>query len=133
MSTSIQNEQRLNDGLTVFERAAARVNAVQESDKLIARQREQIKEIEAQVIEMRYLRHRWQAALMDNTDTFHDAIHKYEAQLIITALQRANGRLSQAARLLGISYQSLSYMLDNHHKELRHLRSERKNRKKRAK
>lgn len=134
MSTTTEGIRRNGDGLTVFERAAARVKAVEETDKLIARQKEQIKEIAAQVTQMKALRHQWQAALLDNTDTLRDAVHKYEAQLISVALEQANGSVTRAAVLLGISHQALYYNLDNNHKALRPLiRSDKQNRKKCAK
>ncbi|HEY0545683.1 MAG TPA: helix-turn-helix domain-containing protein [Pyrinomonadaceae bacterium] len=50
--------------------------------------------------------------------TLRDILHSYEAKLIKQALQRAGGVVTQAARLLGISHQSLVCILKNRHREL---------------
>lgn len=50
--------------------------------------------------------------------TLREVIQSYEAKLIKQALQRAGGTVTQAARLLGISHQSLIYLLKNRHREL---------------
>jgi tetratricopeptide (TPR) repeat protein len=52
-----------------------------------------------------------------------DEVRLYEAELIRDALRRANGRITRAAHLLGISHQNLSQILKNRHKELRTERS----------
>lgn len=43
---------------------------------------------------------------------------KYEGALIKQALAQSNGSVTYAASLLGVSYQALSYMIENRHKEL---------------
>lgn len=48
---------------------------------------------------------------------------KYEGALIKQALAQSNGSVTYAASLLGVSYQALSYMIENRHKELLKVRS----------
>jgi len=43
---------------------------------------------------------------------------KHEGALIKKALVQSNGSVTQAARLLGVSYQALCYMIENRHKDL---------------
>ncbi len=47
-----------------------------------------------------------------------DEVLKFERELISTALARVNGSPTLAARLLGVSYQRLGYILDTRHKDL---------------
>jgi tetratricopeptide (TPR) repeat protein len=47
-----------------------------------------------------------------------DAIYQLEAQFIIEALERANGKITKAATLLGITHQSLQSILNHRHKKL---------------
>lgn len=56
---------------------------------------------------------------------------RYKHNLIKQALIRAEGRITDAARLLGITHQSLSYMLENRHKDLLKLRTPKRQRPKR--
>lgn len=53
----------------------------------------------------------------------NEEMHRHEAKLIKQALIRAQGSVTQAARLLGISYQSLGNILETRHKDLRLLRT----------
>jgi tetratricopeptide (TPR) repeat protein len=55
---------------------------------------------------------------IETKGTLRDVLQSYEAKLIKQALQRAGGTVTQAARLLGISHQSLIYLLKNRHREL---------------
>lgn len=50
--------------------------------------------------------------------TLDAELRQYEAELIRDALRRAQGSVTRAAHLLGISHQRLSQMLDGRHKEL---------------
>lgn len=50
------------------------------------------------------------------------ALHSYEARFIETALSRSGGKISQAAKMLGLSHQALSSILKNRHKNLRNKR-----------
>jgi tetratricopeptide (TPR) repeat protein len=43
---------------------------------------------------------------------------KFEARLIRRALAQANGSVTRAARLLGMTYQGLAYVIGNRHKDL---------------
>jgi tetratricopeptide (TPR) repeat protein len=56
---------------------------------------------------------------------------RYEHNLIKQALIKADGSITDAARFLGITHQSLSYMLENRHKDLLKLRTPKKQRAKR--
>jgi tetratricopeptide (TPR) repeat protein len=47
-----------------------------------------------------------------------DRILKYEGALIKQALGQANGRVTHAASLLGMSYQALCYIIESRHKDL---------------
>jgi tetratricopeptide (TPR) repeat protein len=60
----------------------------------------------------------------------YEELHRYEAELIRQALIKAQGRITQAARLLGISYQTLGNILKTRHRELRSLRAPIKRRRK---
>ena len=48
---------------------------------------------------------------------------KYENALIKQALMQANGSVTHAASLLGLSYQALCYMIESRHKDLLEARS----------
>ena len=45
-------------------------------------------------------------------------LYRYEKKITRQALQRANGSVTQAARLLGITHQALNYMLESRHRDL---------------
>jgi tetratricopeptide (TPR) repeat protein len=47
-----------------------------------------------------------------------DALYEIEAQYIAEALERANGKITRAAKLLGISHQSFNSILKGRHKQL---------------
>ena len=55
--------------------------------------------------------------------TRSDEMQSLEHDLIKYALEAAQGRITQAARTLGMSYQTLSYMLERKHKDLLYLRT----------
>jgi len=61
--------------------------------------------------------------LPESSNTLAEAMLRYERLLIAAALTHAGGRLSKAARILGVSYQYLAYAIDHRHKELLELRS----------
>jgi tetratricopeptide (TPR) repeat protein len=50
--------------------------------------------------------------------TLKDTVHKYEKEIIRQALRNSEGSVTRAASLLGVSYQSLIYLLDNRHRDL---------------
>jgi transcriptional regulator with GAF, ATPase, and Fis domain len=54
----------------------------------------------------------------DKNFTLHGAVHQFEAKLIERALDEAGGSLTKAARLLGISHQTLDSTLKRRHKPL---------------
>ncbi len=56
-----------------------------------------------------------------NTFSLEQTLHRHEARYIQLALEDAGGVISRAARLLGLTYQRLQYMLKNPHKNLRNL------------
>ncbi len=47
-----------------------------------------------------------------------DEVLKFERKLISEALAKVNGRVSYAAKLLGIGYQGLAYIIESRHPEL---------------
>lgn len=60
--------------------------------------------------------------------TLKEMMLNYEREIIRQALRQSEGRITQAARLLGINYQTLSNALQNRHRELLHERSPAKTR-----
>ncbi len=48
-----------------------------------------------------------------------DAVHTFESEIILKAINDAGGRVTKAAKLLGMPHQSLSIILHNRHKELK--------------
>lgn len=50
--------------------------------------------------------------------SLYNALHGYEARFIETALKQCGGRVSQAAKMLGLSHQTLSNILKHRHSEL---------------
>jgi transcriptional regulator with PAS, ATPase and Fis domain len=50
--------------------------------------------------------------------SLYGAVHEYEAKLIEKALEDAGGSITKAARLLGVTHQSLISMLNTRHKAL---------------
>jgi tetratricopeptide (TPR) repeat protein len=66
----------------------------------------------------RLLEHGTSTQEPQTTWKLREVLQEYEAKLIKQALQRAGGKVTQAARLLGISRQSLIYLLKNRHREL---------------
>jgi tetratricopeptide (TPR) repeat protein len=64
----------------------------------------------------------------DKDFSFYGEIHELEAKLIEEALEEAGGSVVRAARLLGLSHQTLSTMLTQRHKNLAGKRSPREKR-----
>jgi tetratricopeptide (TPR) repeat protein len=60
-----------------------------------------------------------------------EEVRRYEHDLIKQTLDRAEGSVTQAARMLGISYQRLSYRIEKQHKDLILSRTPKKQRRKR--
>jgi len=50
--------------------------------------------------------------------SFEQAVHQRESELIKSALDEANGSVTRAARLLGLTHQGLCYIINNRHKQL---------------
>jgi tetratricopeptide (TPR) repeat protein len=50
--------------------------------------------------------------------TLKDVVYKYEKEIIRQALRNSEGSVTRAARLLGVSYQSFIYLLENRHRDL---------------
>lgn len=50
--------------------------------------------------------------------TLKNAVYKYEKEIIRQALRNTEGHVTRAARLLGVTYQSLIYLLENRHRDL---------------
>ena len=59
----------------------------------------------------------------DESGTLVEMLKRYEHKHIEKALQSVHGSITQAARLLGLSHQSLAYTLEHRHKDLLALRS----------
>ena len=110
--------------LTPMERAQARLKAVENADEQIARLREQ-------VAELAELREQWDAKLLVGTSDLLTAVIKYEGELISFALRAADKSVTKAAERLGVSYQTLAYIIESRHKELLGERSDVKRRAKR--
>lgn len=60
---------------------------------------------------------------------FEQKLLETERQMITKALAQTNGRVTHAARLLGLSYQGLAYIIDSRHKDLLRVRSPKRSRK----
>ncbi len=60
---------------------------------------------------------------------FEQKLLETEREMIGKALAQTNGRVTHAARLLGLSYQGLAYMIDSRHKDLLKIRSPKRPRK----
>jgi transcriptional regulator with GAF, ATPase, and Fis domain len=54
----------------------------------------------------------------DRNFSFYSAVREYEARLIDQALAEANGSVTRAAKILGLTHQTLGYMLKRRHKGL---------------
>ena len=61
--------------------------------------------------------------LLSGPGALPDRMLKHENTLIKQALMQANGSVTQAASLLGVSYQALCYMIESRHKDLLEARS----------
>jgi tetratricopeptide (TPR) repeat protein len=55
---------------------------------------------------------------LETKGTLRQVMRSYEGKLIKQALQRAGGTVTQAARLLGVSHQTLNYLLNHRHRNL---------------
>jgi hypothetical protein len=54
----------------------------------------------------------------DKNFTLHGAVHEFEAKHITRALEESGGNLVAAARLLGLTHQTLNSILNSRHKQL---------------
>ena len=54
----------------------------------------------------------------DRNFTLHGAVLEFEAKLIERALDESGGSLTKAARLLGLTHQTLGSILNSRHKQL---------------
>lgn len=52
------------------------------------------------------------------TGSFEQEVHKRESELIKAALDQANGSVTRAARMLGLTHQGLCYIINHRHKQL---------------
>jgi tetratricopeptide (TPR) repeat protein len=50
--------------------------------------------------------------------SFEQEVHQRESELIKSALDEANGSVTRAARMLGLTHQGLCYIINNRHKQL---------------
>jgi tetratricopeptide (TPR) repeat protein len=50
--------------------------------------------------------------------SFEQEVHKRESELIKSALDQANGSVTRAARMLGLTHQGLCYIINHRHKQL---------------
>jgi len=66
--------------------------------------------------------------LHEKNFTFHGAVHEFEAKLIEQALEEAGGVVTRAAKILGISHQTFTSMLERRHKRLQAKRTPRERR-----
>jgi tetratricopeptide (TPR) repeat protein len=82
-------------------------------------------ESELSKIEKEIARHHGQAASLG------EEVRRHEHDLIEQALKRTEGCITHAARLLGISYQHLDYIIEHRHKDLIKSRTPKKQRPKR--
>lgn len=85
--------------MTTFEKATAR-----QADKLTTRNEEIA----------------GRRAVLEGSDTLTQAMLAYEGKIIREAMRVENGSITRTAKLLGMSYQALSYILDTRHEGLRH-------------
>jgi DNA-binding NtrC family response regulator len=63
------------------------------------------------------------ASLFNEPIDLADEVLNFERDLISQALAKTNGRVSYAAKLLGIGYQGLAYIIESRHPELLKLRT----------
>jgi len=70
--------------------------------------------------------------LLNKGFDFQQKLLETERQMITKALAQTNGRVTHAARLLGLSYQGLAYMIDSRHKDLLKARSPKRPRKRKT-
>jgi DNA-binding NtrC family response regulator len=84
-----------------------------------------VAESELKKINARLAQQRNQAA------SFGEEMRQHEHDLIKQALLRTQGVLTQAAEILGISYQRLDYLIEHRHKDLIKVRKQKKERPKR--
>lgn len=59
-----------------------------------------------------------ESSLFNEPIDLADEVLKFERKLISEALVKVNGRVSYAAKLLGIGYQGLAYIIESRHPEL---------------
>lgn len=57
-----------------------------------------------------------------NRMTFKDRVRQFERQIIAEALAEAGGRVTPAAKKLGLTHQGLCYIINHRHTELLGLR-----------
>ena len=62
--------------------------------------------------------------------SFQERVREFERQIIAEALEKAGGRVTKAAKDLGITHQGLCYILNHRHQDLLKLRTPVRNRRK---
>lgn len=63
------------------------------------------------------------SVLPEGCTTLHEAVVKYEGELIRKALELENGSVTRAARCLGVSYQTLASSLAGRQREIQKFRT----------
>lgn len=96
---------------TVFDIAQARLRAVENMDRVIAREREQ-------EVEIKRLRENQSVLLLEGAPDLFTAVHEYERELVRLALKAGNKSVVRAARLLGVKYQTLVDRMNRYYPEL---------------
>lgn len=96
---------------TPFDIAQARLKAVEEMDRIVAREREQLEELAR-------LREQQNALLLDGTPDLFEAVNRYEGELIRFALRANNKSVTKAAASLGVPHQTLAWIIGGRHREL---------------
>lgn len=109
--------------MTAIEKAQARLNLISQREAQIATLRKLTRELRKQIVECKKLTERRNLAVLGGEATLEDAILAYEAALISNALKINGGRVTRAAKMLGVSYQQLSFILGRRQKAIAHLRT----------
>lgn len=72
---------------------------------------------------LRVMRRLAETPIHDKNFSIYGAVHEFEAKLIAQALEDSGGSVTKAARLLGISHQTLNAMMSGRHKRLHEKRT----------
>lgn len=58
-----------------------------------------------------------------NRNSFQERVQEFERQIITEALEETGGRVTRAAKNLGLSHQGLCYIINHRHKDLLSVRT----------